>query len=298
MAYFDTLRPVSFGGIQFPTQQVRVQGGVRDHVHEYPHQPGGAPEKLGRKLYEINITADFQAALTNPSYRDLHARLGQLRSMFETETSASLVLPTIGTITAYAVNWSQTMEAKNRSGERAELMFREDQSAAFLTSTILQESAGKMGDRLTDWNVQIGTLKPRPPSIFDRISAAANSVLAIKDQVDLYGELVEAKILGLLELIREADKDVRELNEPQAYRICDALLALWDSANQLHQDIVDRGVKLVSYVVPVQMNVAQISGAVFGGDSSRGGDLMGLNGFPDPFSVVAGTVVRYYANAA
>lgn len=294
MGFLDTLRRLSFAGIEIPYQSLSVHGGLRDHVHEYPHQAGGANEKLGRKLYEIRITADFEARLSNPAYADLHARLGRLRSIFEAQTTSDLVLPTIGSIKAYAIDWSQVSEAKNRSGERGEIVFREDLAAAFLTASILQEDTTRLADATSDWTVQSAI--PNKPSIFDAITAAANSVLAVKDQIDLFGELVEAKILGLVALLSEADKDVRELNDPQNYRITEAMLALWQSATQLNQDLSERGVQLQQFVVPVTMDVSRISAAVFGGDSSRGADLMGLNPFPDPFAVIAGTIVRFYAN--
>jgi hypothetical protein len=58
MAIFDSLQAFQFGEFLFPFRSYSIKGGMREHLHEFPHG-GIAPEKLGRKLYEISVTGLF-----------------------------------------------------------------------------------------------------------------------------------------------------------------------------------------------------------------------------------------------
>ena len=62
-APFDLLKAMSFNGVAFPYKSYRVKGAFRKHIHEFPHIAGGAPEKLGRSLYEVSVSVDFTAGL-------------------------------------------------------------------------------------------------------------------------------------------------------------------------------------------------------------------------------------------
>lgn len=297
MAAFDDLKHMSFAGIPFPVKSVRISGGIRDHVHEYPHSPGGAPEKLGRKLYEISAEAVFLQGLINPLWGSLWPQnLSTLRKLWEDQATRDLHIPTIGTIQAYAFNWEQVMDARIRSGEMVSLRFREDQTAAFLTQSLIQTTARSFVDRAADFQIAADELDPKP-SIFDAIQDAANSVLAFKDQADLYGNLVEAKLLGLTALLQAADRQVLELNDPVNHRLLDAMLGLWEAAVKLQQDLEETGAKLQEFVVPIQMSTSQAAASIFN-DASRGGDILSLNALTDPFAIPAGTVLKYYADAA
>ncbi len=100
MAAFDALLRASFLDYPFPVQDIDVKGGLRDHVHEYPHAPGGAPEKLGRKLYEFTFTCPFLTGLRG--YPKLWPEtLATLRIFFEGQNTGDLVVPTIGTINTF-----------------------------------------------------------------------------------------------------------------------------------------------------------------------------------------------------
>src|SRR5438105_4964362 len=133
--YFDTLQRASFGGAEFPVESVSIVGGLRDHIHEYPHSQGGAPEKMGRKLYTIRMKAVFQTKFK--LYPGLYPNtLNFLRKMFEEQSSADLVVPTIGTMTAYCRNWTQEMEWRIRNGEKADFEFVEDLAQDFLVTDL------------------------------------------------------------------------------------------------------------------------------------------------------------------
>ena len=147
---FDTLQRASFQGIEFPITSMTLKGGIRDHIHEYPHAAGGAPEKLGRKLYEVSMQANFQS--TFRAYPRLWpSALSKLRKIFEQQTTGDLVIPTIGTIQAYARNWTQQMEAKIRSGETATFEFVEDQGS--------EDLAAGINDVTDSLQTRFGTIK-------------------------------------------------------------------------------------------------------------------------------------------
>ncbi len=296
MPVFDQLQRMSFAGVEFPWSEIKISGAIRDVVHEYPHTPGGAPEKLGRKLYVFHVTAQFDAK--NLRYRDLYpGTLDDVIGAFEAEATAPLVIPTIGTVPAYATTWTRTASAKLRSGEKVEIEFREDQSALFLASALINVKAETLQDKI-DTLDNFKSLDGFPSSsLFDGILDAANAVLAIRDTVDAYGSVFESKLLGLAALIREFDRADDLRNDPTAFRIVDAMHDLWDATNELLADIQSKGGPLRHYTVPVLMSMGQVAFALYR-DSARGGDLLSLNAVLDPFAIEAGTDIRYYADAA
>lgn len=295
---FDQLKSFSFNNIPFPYQRFSVSGGLRDHVHEYPHTAGGAPEKLGRKLYEIQVTANFQAALWTKKYANLWPNdLGVLRALFEDQTTSDLHIPTIGTIKAYAVSWNEIATAQNRSGVEVELTFREDQESAFLVAGVLQLGTGAMKSKVEEFENLAAQTVPGKPSIFDTIIDAANFVLSFKDQFDLYGSLLESKILSLVSLMNEADRQLKELDDPTNYAVLDAFQDLWLSVLQLQRDIRERGESFRFFTTPMTMALQDVSSRIYG-DASRSAELLQLNALEDPFDIPANTVIRYYDVAA
>lgn len=297
MPAFDELKRASHHGIAFPVRSVRISGGLREHVHEYPHAPGGAPEKLGRKLYEISMSAMFLQGLIDPAWQNLWpVGLATLRRLWEDQVTGPLHIPTIGTIQAYAVDWSQEMESRIRSGEMAEIKFREDQSSAFLVGELVQVSPSALVDKLAAFELAAEAMSPTP-SIFDAIQDTTNSVLAFKDQIDLAGNLVEAKLLGLVHLLREADAQVKSLNDPQFVHVLDAMHELWLASQQLHDDVHQKSAQIQTYTVPFRTTITDVARALFG-DNTRAADILQLNAIEDPFAIPAGAQLRYYAEAA
>ena len=132
MSVFDSYPQASFSGITFPVESSRIKGGIRDHIHEYPHSPGGSPEKLGRMLYEFTVQVHFDARFTN--YPGLYPQsLNQLTTLFEAQTTADFRLPQMpASVSCYCRAWTREMTNRIRSGERVELVFMEDQSTLYL----------------------------------------------------------------------------------------------------------------------------------------------------------------------
>lgn len=307
-AAFDTLKPMSFAGIQFPFRTYRIKGAIRKHVHEYPHSPGGALEKLGRSLYEISVSVDFVQGYTHPKYKQMFTDLGVLRGLFEDQVTENFVIPHIGTIKVCADEWTEDVVNTNRNTVKAELKFVEDQSSAFLVLETLQVSSNALADKVDDLVVARDKAMSRPDmaiigaepipehSLFSAIDSAANALLSIKDESDLYGALIVSKIDGLASLLGQADQQIQSLNEPPYWELREALHELWAATLQLGRDVQNRDEFLKEYTVPITMSVGQIAGAVYG-DASRGVEIMQLNVLRDPLAVTGGTTIRYYQAA-
>lgn len=295
MSAFDELQRMSFSGIPFPIKTCRSSCAIRDHVHEYPHVPGGAPEKLGRKLYEFHVEAIFDQRLLNPLWKQLWPTdLANLRALWEDEVTADLHVPSIGTIKAYCTNWEQTMDARIRSGESVSLTFREDQSSGFLVLESVSVTSVANAVSAFDAAVAQVDLSEESAGFFDAISNAANSILAVKDQVDVFGSLVESKLLAAAQLLRAADQQVKELNDPDYYPLLEALQDLHLAMVELNEDLAATGARLQTFVTPVTMTVGDLATRLLG-SADLGGDILQLNGFDNPFAVPPGTQVRYYA---
>lgn len=295
MPVFDHLPPASFDGIEFPVRRVEVNGGIRDHVHEYPHSPGGEQEPLGRRLYTIRMQVPFHATFKRypglwPQRRDA------LRGRFEVEKRAELVIPTIGAIQARAINWRTVMEAKVQSGEEAEIEFREVQTGPFLISALAKAIPGNV-EAAHDAFEEEAAKMPFRPDIFDGIRDAVNAILAFRDQAELYGMWLESKLLGLAALCGEASRTLDILQHPQWYRVLDALHQLWAQANELAKNVTGSRSEPRFYVVPNEMSVSQVSTAIYG-DATHAVEILQLNDFDDAFAIKAGTRVRYIEEAA
>lgn len=305
---FDTLKPMSFSGIQFPFKSYRVKGAIRKHVHEYPHSPGGALEKLGRSLYEVTVSVDFVAGYSHPKYRQMLTDLGVLRGLFEDQVTEKLHIPHIGTIDVCAEEWTEDVVNTNRNTVKGELKFVEDQSSAFLVLAAIQVSGNALAEKYDNYVIQRDRAKsapemaligaePTPDSdFFSKIDNAALAILSIKDQSDLYGSLVASKIQGFAGLLREANAQIKALDEPPYWELREALHELWATTLQIGRDIQNRDEFLKEYTVPLTMSVGQIAVAIYG-DAEKGVEIMQLNVLRDPLAVSAGTVIRYYEAA-
>ena len=293
-AFFDTLKPMSFGPVRFPYRSYRLHGAFRHHVHEYPHSPGGAIEKLGRSLYQITVQVDFRAQLSSPKYPQLITDLGNLRGMFENGITEKLHIPHVGTIEAMADDWTESCVNTDRSGVAGEIKFIEDQSSAFLVLETIQFKTANFESTAANF-----AAVPRPPGtdIFRQIDNAVSAIIAVKDQASLFGSLVSSKIASLTQMLRLADETVKELdNPPYNLELVEALHDLWDATQQLARDIQNKGDLLKKYTTPIVMSASQVAAAVFG-DTEKTIDILQLNVIPDPYAIPANTTLHYYQAA-
>jgi prophage DNA circulation protein len=294
---FKNRAKVGFAGIEFPCDRYRLRGSTRLHIHLYAHVPGGDIEKLGRNLYEIEVSGVFLTSAKN--YANLWPeRLAALRDLFEQEWSDYLVLPSIGRIKAVCKEWDQEFVARVVNGEHANFHFVEDQSSAFLLDQIVTSTTktieSSSAQLVTLQQAMQDALGPGPAGadLFGVIQSTANDVLAIRDQSDLAGLALANKIAVLTNLCYEADRAVEGLKDPANYPVVEALKELWDAARSLGEAVAGPPKTFRYYTTPSRMSAAEVAIAVYG-DSSRATDILELNPINDAFDIPPRTRLRY-----
>lgn len=309
MPYFDQVQRCSFGGIDIVVDRIEIRGGIRHHVHEYPHQGGGKPEKLGRKLYQFRVSAVFDENIF--SYTDNYPdSLFRLRHLITSQATDKLVLPNIGTTYAYCHDFSHTWTWQIRSGERAEFEFTEDPQdfplpgfeeptvqAMFINLDTFEQEAQRQQDRLAARNVVASESAPLDialasrvdPSLLSSISNAFNSLLIAKDQADLAGILLEQKIDAVTNYVNALDAAI---TSPLDYQLLQAAKQLAKSAADLGSARNARS-PIKFWTTPRTMNVSAISTSLYG-DTSHAMDILDLNPIDNAYAVPVNTTIRYY----
>lgn len=322
---FDQLDKASFDGIAFPVTSYEVSGGLRDHVHEYPHSPGGAPEKLGRRLYTIRMNAFFDVKVSGYGDNLWPGDLADLRDRFEDQVTSTLLIPTIGEIQAYAVTWTQRTSNERRSGEELEVEFREDQASAFLfeglinvTASTLQSAGAEFdedfepllsGGTLTNRGIvqPTGTMPTRAVTVaaaysqlrqtdVDRLAQIRRDftqAIAFAETPDLYAERLLAKTEAVIAGCARAYERIELLKNPLAWKPLRSFKRTWASAQRLRESVAGRDNRILFYRVSTDTSLQAISRAIYG-DTTWGGTLLRLNAIPDPFRIPKGAVLRYY----
>jgi prophage DNA circulation protein len=304
MSAHDGLPRTSFSGIEFPAEQIDLDGEMRDHDHEYPHSPGGAPEKLGRKLYLVSILARFHA--TFPAYPDLYPNsMNRLRQLFEGGVTATFVHPTAGTFDGYIKQWKQCKKAKTRSGEDVQLVIKEDQQTLFGFNAIAAASADDTAINAANnalrqalaakISADAQALSTKDQSIFDGINSAVAAMLAVRDTSALYGNLYAAKIARVIDLCNQADA-LTSMQDVRSWGVTDALHDVWRAAIGASADLQKKRAQLQVYTVPFTSSLITIATTLYG-DASRASDLSSLNADrigQDQTAIRANTQLRYY----
>lgn len=326
MTAFQNLGKASFDGIAFPLKSLEISGGLRDHVHEYPHSPGGAVEKLGRKLYTIRMTGIFDTRVTGYGDNLWPGDLSDLRDRFEDQVTSDLAIPTIGTIKAYAVTWTQRANPEVQSGEEFEIEFREDQSQAFLFEGLINVTATTLKTAAAEFDTQFdpliagaeieptgiirpNTVSPIPRAVnvsqayrklrlidvnwLEQIRSAYNTVLMYSEQPDKYAAIMLAKTEACIQGCALAYERIELLKNPQAWRQVQGFKRVWSSAQKLRESIAGRTNRILFFTAKQDTNLSAVSRALYG-DTSYGGTLLRLNAIENPFRIPKGTVLRYY----
>lgn len=300
MPEFDKLQRCGFDGLQFPIKSVTVKCRYRHHEHEYLRVPGAVIEKLERALYNIEITACFDTNIKGFG-RLWPDAVNALRSKFETGLTSGLVIPTIGTVPAFQPEWDQNIDmARVRSGETIKLSFKEDQTQRFLALAQVQTQQRSMADSLTRFNVTRAQILGAPTDdldIFDKIQGAANGILAIKDQADLYGGRLAAKLAQMTNLMNEADSALESFKHPENYQALDAFFELWDATVKMATNLAESPRGPRRYTTPRTMSVSDIAAAVYSGSTERAPEILLNNRLDDAFAVAAGTPIIYFVDA-
>ena len=299
-AIFDTLQRCSFDGLAFPIKSVSIKARYRHHEHEYLRVPGAVIEKLERALYNIEIQASFDSNVKG--YGRLWPNgVNTLRDKFATGTTGPLVIPTLGTLPAFQPEWDQQIDmARVRSGETIKLSFKEDQTQRFLAMAVVQTQQQSMAtatERLKFTLADLVGVPANDQDFLDKIVGAANDVLAIKDQADLYGGRLAQRLGTMQTLLAEADSAVESFKHPQNYLAIDAFLELWDSTVKMATNLAESPRGPRKYVTPRQMSVAEIAAAVYSGSTERAPEILMNNQIDDAFAVPAGTELVYFVDA-
>lgn len=294
-----TLSRASFAGIAFPFTEITVSGAHRYHVHEYPHSPGGDPEKMGRKLYVIRMSAWFHelSGLAAVNYPDLWPNgLRTLRNILETGSTEDLVVPTIGTIRAFPTAWTQKfVTGQALDGEKVDFEFCEDQDTLNLGGNDFDFAAESMSEAAAKLDLAAALrdyTKERKPGIFEQINDAVGSVTAMKDKVGAINSLVSSKIETVKSLCSQVESVVDFMGSAESVPIAVAVRNLWFAANELAANLVVPATRLLIYVVPSTTTVVDLSQRLYG-TTTRAQDLLRLNAFSDAYKIPAGTEVTY-----
>jgi prophage DNA circulation protein len=287
----------SFDGTNFPYSKITIKGGIRYHVHEYPHSPGGDVEKLGRKLYEFEFTIPFHnlpGSKLEQQFQGLFPdRLKTFLSKFDQEASADLVVPSVGTMRCVATTWDGVADmAQALSGEEWVFRFVEDVDQASVVKAVPNLGVHAMANAVEE--LQAKNLKAGlSPSLFDKLQDAVNEVLGILGEADMYSRLAAGKIEGIADLCGKLDRELKELQDPMNSPVLEALKDVWANAVDLAENIPGvQGGQLSYFRVPKIMTVGQIAMRLYG-SAERGTDIMQINPIDDPFAIPAGFQISY-----
>lgn len=287
-----------FDGIEFPYTNLNVKGGIRFATHEFPHSPGAEIEKMGRKPYEISLTAwfhDVPGSALSRAYPSLRSRLEKLRERFEKEMTAELVVPTVGTMKAVCTEWEQRFDPRVTTGETFELKFIEDQDVLTLRNTVDLgglEAIAEKSDALFAAAALADFKRAQTVGFFQQLSDAVTTVQGYFGQADAMTRLVEGKIRGLEQLISWGDSQIDELQNPSNHLVVEALHDLWLSVRAMQENVIESRQTIRIRTLERKMSVNQIAIWIYG-SSEKGFEIMQLNDFKDNLEVPAGTDVRY-----
>jgi prophage DNA circulation protein len=290
---------LSFDGIVFPYTEITREFSLRHHVHEYPHSPGGAPEKLGRKLWDFRIESPFHGDLLPERYRGLWpTNLARLIALFEQEKTGDLILPQVGVpIRAFCTTGKFTLKSSNTSGETVSLTFLEDSERARSIDSIIKIKSQGLAKAQQASRDEIAKLPANEIGLFDAVMRAVSSVLAFKDQFDLYSNLLEAKCLAVIQMLRTIIQTSKVLVDPGQFLLLDLMHEMLVETVKIYKDQQSKGLTTTTYKVEYDTTLSNVSFRLFR-TSARAAELMALNAIEDPTNVKRGTVIRFYKDAA
>jgi prophage DNA circulation protein len=293
---FDGLAPAEFGGIRFPVSETSYIGMQRVHAHEYPHTDGAAIERLGRAPYRIRVVAVFDAGIKKfDQFNGTElwpGALEKLRGRFETREPGTLKIPTLPPIERVVLtNITVTMRAGVRSGEQVELEFTEDSTEQYLVE--LAETVPKSIDGVQTVAAEAITLiEGEKFSVDDFSPDFLDGLVTFRDQVSLIADDAATKLLQVARVCEEIDRTAKGLQNPENWRIVEAVKQVWKSASDLAATLTADQSPLLTYIVPKKTSVQDLS-MQFYGTTEKVRELMSLNVIEDSLAIPAGTVIQY-----
>ena len=178
-------RQTTFNGVAIPVETIQLHSQGRQHLHEYPHSPGAAPEKLGRGIWYLTVEANFSVTFAShpTSYP---GDMLSLFALYESQTTATFQHPNGQSWPAFISNWKQTYTPRKLDGEKVSIEFLEDQRANFLSattapstqSTALTSSQAQLDTQLAALKASLQISK-NDLNVFDSLRAASNAVASL-----------------------------------------------------------------------------------------------------------------------
>jgi hypothetical protein len=302
--YLDRLEPWAFNGIPLAVESASVKIGIRTHKHIYPHTPGAAIEKMGRNPYEIDISGKFDSNLRGRYIDSMRSSIA-MAGFVEDELTCPLVIPWAGTVKCLCEEFTRDEKNTYRSGLTFHAKFTEDTTDGFPILAFIKTKQAPIQTKLVIFKNAFGLDEttvgvsasafqgtPRVRDIFSAITEVSTFIFGIKDQFQLYSQLIRSKLDYLETLFREADaladwiwSDIVKGN---------AFMGLWEAIRDFGDDIASKGLSFSYYTVPVMMSIQQIAVAIYR-DSSKTMDLLCLNAIENALRIPPGTQIRYYA---
>lgn len=285
------MRRASFAGLEFPWNKISIKGSLRHHVHEYPHQPGGEIEGLGRKLYEFHFSCDFHDTFFG--WSNLYpVQLGKLRRVFETEVTSDLFVPNFGTIKAKAISWDQNLVARVRSGETVEFTFLENTQNDFSIGFILGSSTAAMMPAVARLKATAAA-QGIESSLFDDLVKAVADLIGLVQGGEIVAAIAASKVATILNICAAID-DLSIFNLASSYPTANLNREVWASANQINVDLLRKQQPLASYFVDHLMSIIEVAQAIFN-DTIHAIEILQLNSLDDAMAIPAGTIIQHYA---
>lgn len=291
MVAFDEFLPASFAGLEFAIEGCEVRGGLRDHLHEYPHSDLTQPEKLGRRPYTIEMSCIF----TTNSFLYEHGfpdTINALRVLFDSGITDALHVPHIGTMQAYAVDWSDSMDPRRmRSGVRTKITFREDTGEI---ASPYKVAVTYSGIRARIEAVLADATALEDPDLLESLDDAFNQIDALGDQANLAANQVASKIDSVSSKVQKIDEMASSLSDPAAWPVVRSLHNLGVALSDLKADTQQKSKPTKSFTTPKLMGVSDVARDLYG-DSARAVEVLQLNAIDDAFAIPANTTLTVYA---
>lgn len=307
----DKFPRASFDGIEFPWIEIEIKGGLREYEHVYLHRPGGEIESLGRKLYEFRFSCPFHEV--SVAYPNLYpARLFELIRRLETEESGTLVVPNYGRFRVKGLDWSRRLAARIKTGERVELVFKEDQQiqlvteqqAALAFASIPTKSAlvfALYEQKIADFTSRVptdaegtrilGDLDTARYALQDAI-LKVQEVRGIADAANAVGSSYRDRIRAVAQTC-EALVNNPLLQLEEAYPLVESIHDLWDAAVQSGEAAASRSRPVGIYITQRIMTIGEVAIALYD-DVSRAQEILSINNFARADRIPRETRVNHY----
>ncbi len=288
------LQVVSFDGVAFACEGYSVSGGLDHNLHKYRHTPGAQVEKQGRRPYTFAFR-NCKFSSEDPYHPNAFPTdVADLRLKFESETTAALVIPTLGEIQALCIDWPFDVDFRRmRDGETGNFTFIEDAASAFaFESSITVSTTGlsAKGYIIEDECEALGV----DPSFLDSILAIANALDSYASQIEEAGASYIDQLTALISACQRVYDITDIFQHPENHRIGAALRDLSVAAGNVRQDILRLQTPVTEYTTPTLMSIVEVSMALYG-HTKGANSLLKLNGLTNPMAIPPQTTLRAYA---